>query len=63
MPRFTDLPGEFRCPYRDGCPYLEGLPTAWVWRRYQEVNVTECQYEYQLEQLHLQLQEERRQRQ
>lgn len=62
MPEFKDLPDDFRCPYRDGCPYLEGLPTASVFRRYQEVAGTECHYEYQLEQLNHQLEEERRQR-
>src|SRR5208282_3260065 len=63
MPEFKDLPDDFRCPYRDGCPYLEGLSTGWVLRRYQEVGGTECHYEYQLEELHRQLDEERRQRQ
>jgi transposase len=62
MPRFTDLAEDFCCPYRHGCPYLEGLPTGWVWDRYQQVNGTECQYEYQLEELYKQLDEERRQR-
>ena len=52
MPRFADLPAAFCCPYRDGCPYLEGLATAWVWRRYQNVVGVECQYEYQLQELH-----------
>ena len=33
MPRFTDLEEEFVCPYQQGCPYLEGLSTSWVWRR------------------------------
>lgn len=63
MPRFVDLPVDFRCPYRDGCPYLEGLSTGWVFSRYQEVSGTECQYEYQLEQLRQELDEECRQRQ
>ena len=49
MPEFKDLPDDFRCPYRDGCPYLEGLSTGWVFHRYQEVAGTECHYEYQLE--------------
>jgi transposase len=62
MPRFTDLPPDFSCPYRKGCPYLEGLPTGWVFRRYQEVNGTEGHYEYQLAELHQQLAQERRQR-
>jgi hypothetical protein len=61
MPRFADLDSPFCCPYRNGCPYLEGLPTGWVWQRYQQVNGTECHYEYQLAQLHQQLDEERRQ--
>jgi len=62
MPQFKDLPDDFRCPYRDGCPYLEGLSTGWVFHRYQEVLGTECHYEYQLEQLNHQLDEERQQR-
>jgi hypothetical protein len=62
MPRFTDLPDDFRCPYRKGCPYLEGLSTNWVWQRYQEVAGTECQYEYQLEELYQELHQEQRQR-
>jgi len=63
MPEFKDLPDDFRCPYRDGCPYLEGLSTGWVFRRYQEVAGTECHYEYQLAELDQQLRQERRQRQ
>lgn len=62
MPEFKDLPDDFRCPYRDGCPYLEGLSTGWVFHRYQKVAGTECHYEYQLEQLNHQLDEERQQR-
>lgn len=62
MPEFKDLPDDFRCPYRDGCPYLEGLSTSWVFHRYQEVAGTECQYEYQLQELYKELDEERRQR-
>ena len=46
MPEFKDLPAGFCCPYRDGCPYLEGLSTGWVFRRYQDVAGTECRYEY-----------------
>jgi hypothetical protein len=63
MPEFKDLPDDFRCPYRDGCPYLEGLSTSWVFHRYQEVAGTECQYEYQLEELYKELREEHRHRQ
>lgn len=62
MPEFTDLPDDFSCPYRNGCPYLEGLSTGWVFRRYQQVAGTECHYEYQLEELGKQLGQERRQR-
>ena len=62
MPEFKDLPDDFCCPYRDGCPYLEGLSTSWVFGRYQRVAGTECHYEYQLEELHKQLDQERRQR-
>jgi hypothetical protein len=60
MPEFKDLPEDFCCPYRHGCPYLEGLSTGWVFGRYQKVAGTECHYEYQLEQLQRQLGEERR---
>ncbi|HEV2208655.1 MAG TPA: IS66 family transposase [Verrucomicrobiae bacterium] len=59
MPEFKDLPDDFRCPYRDGCPYLEGLSTGWVFHRYQEVAGTECHYEYQLEELYQELRQER----
>ena len=34
---------------------MEGLPTNWVFQRYQDVAGTECQYEYQLEELHKEL--------
>lgn len=63
MPEFKDLPDDFCCPYRDGCPYLEGLPTRWVFDRYQKVVGTECHYEYQLEELSKELRQEHRQRQ
>ena len=59
MPRFSELDQKFVCPYRHSCPYLEGLPTAWVFGRYQEVSGTECHYEYQLKELHQQLDQER----
>jgi hypothetical protein len=52
VPRFTDRDAEFICPYRDGCPYLEGLSTQWVWEHYQATAGSECQNragsEYQL---------------
>lgn len=35
MPRFSDLGHHFCCPHKDGCPYLEGLSTHWVWMNYQ----------------------------
>ena len=63
MPEFNDLPDDFCCPYRDGCPYLEGLSTRWVWGEYQRSASLECDYEHQLKELHRQLEEERRQRQ
>jgi len=60
MPEFKDLPDDFSCPYRDGCPYLEGLSTGWVFECYQDNAGTECQYEHQLEELYKELREERR---
>jgi len=62
MPEFKDLPAGFSCPYRDGCPYLEGLSTGWVFGRYQRVVGTECHYEYQLQEVHRLLDQERRKR-
>jgi transposase len=59
MPRFSELDQEFVCPYRHSCPYLEGLPAAWVFGRYQQVCGTECHYEYQLKELHQELDQER----
>jgi len=51
MPRFSELPDEFVCPHRHGCPYLEGLSAKWVWDRYQAAAGLEAQYEVQLEEL------------
>lgn len=61
MPRFADLPADFCCPYRDGCPYLEGLSARWVFGQYQKDVGDECQYEYQLGELRQELDQERRQ--
>jgi len=52
VPRFADLDAEFVCAYRHSCPYLEGLPAKWVWERFNDADGLECQYEYQLEELH-----------
>jgi len=60
MPEFKDLPEDFCCPYRDGCPYLEGLSTGWVFHQYQHHEPTECHYEYQLEQINKLLGQEQR---
>jgi len=61
MPQFADLPDDFCLPYRDGCPYLEGLPARWVLGQYQKDVGEECQYEYQLQERRQQLDQERRQ--
>ena len=50
MPRFTDLETEFVCPYRHGCPYLEGHSTQWIWEQTQATAATHGQYEYLLAQ-------------
>ena len=60
MPRFSELDQEFVCPYRQGCPYLEGLPPQMVWNRYQAVVGTECHYEHIIKELNSQLDQERR---
>jgi len=57
VPRFSELDEWFVCPYRNGCPYLEGLSTHWVMLRYQSVAGTECHYEYVIEQQNQQLAE------
>ena len=51
MGRFTEPTEDFVCPYRDRCPHLEGLSTSWVWERYQECSWFNNDYEYQLEQM------------
>src|SRR3954471_6667785 len=61
MPRFSELDEEFVCPYRNGCPYLEGLPAKWVWDQYAQTGGLECQYEYQLKELNQQLSDSCRQ--
>lgn len=55
MPRYVDFDEEFFCPYRHGCPHLEGLSTQWVWERYCQAAGLECQYEYVIKQLNEQL--------
>ena len=60
MPTFADLDYDFVCPYRNGCPYLEGLSTSWVFREYQESGALVCQYESQIEQLNHQLDDSER---
>lgn len=49
MPELKDLPSDFRCPYEHGCPYLEGLPTGWVYYRYRAAEGLERHYEDQLQ--------------
>jgi hypothetical protein len=60
MPTFADLADDFVCPYRNGCPYLEGLSTSWVFREYQQSGFLVGDYEAQLEQLHQQLDDSHR---
>ena len=50
MPTFHELDDNFVCPYRHGCPYLDGLPAQTVWQRYLDASFLENDYEYQLEQ-------------
>lgn len=61
MPTFADLDDDFVCPYRKGCPYLEGLSTSWVFGEYQQSGFLVGEYEAQLEQLTEQLDEACRQ--
>jgi transposase len=55
MPTFADLDPDFICPYRNGCPYLEGLSTGWVFREYQQAGALCGQYESQIKELYGQL--------
>ena len=57
MPTFADLDDDFVCPYRNGCPYLEGLSTSWVFAEYQRSGLLVCEYESQMEELTRQLDE------
>ena len=43
MPRWSELDHDFRCPYRHGCPYLEGLSTQWVWDTYRRCQEQESE--------------------
>lgn len=63
MPEFKDLPEDFCCPYRNGCPYLEGLSTGWVWEERQNAAFLTADYEGQLEELNRQLDQQQRQSQ
>ena len=60
MPQFKDLPEDFHCPYHNGCPYLEGLSTGWVWKEYQHTALVECDYEHLLKELNQELEQQRR---
>jgi len=60
MPRFPDLPDDFSCPYRGGCPYLEGRPAGWVLQRFQQAAVLEERAQAEVEPLRQSLQQERR---
>lgn len=60
MPTFADLDDDFICPHRNGCPYLEGLSTSWVFDAYQESSFLVGEYEYQIEQLLAEVDEVRR---
>jgi hypothetical protein len=39
MARVLQPPWDFQCPYRHGCPHLEGLSTNWVWEQYQRGDI------------------------
>jgi hypothetical protein len=43
MPLFSELDYDFSCPHRDGCPYLEGLSTHWVYKNYQSGRHQDCE--------------------
>lgn len=38
MPRYPWPPHDFECPYRNNCPYLDGLSTKWVFGEYRRTD-------------------------
>lgn len=63
MPTFADLDDDFVCPHRNGCPYLEGLSTSWVFQQYQESGFIVGDYEAQLDGFQQQLDDSERRNQ
>ena len=52
-------PAGFSCPYREACPHLGGLSTAWVQERHNSLLGSEAHYEHVIAQLHDELTEAR----
>jgi hypothetical protein len=44
MSRFKEPPLGFVCPYKDHCPYLEGLSTHWIFSKYQRSHIQEHEH-------------------
>jgi len=44
MPRYREPPPSFDCPYKDHCPYLEGLSTHWILSEYQRSDIREHEH-------------------
>ncbi len=44
MSRFKEPPLGFVCPYKDHCPYLEGLSTHWIFSEYQRSHIQEHEH-------------------
>jgi transposase len=60
MAELYELPPNFSCPYRRCCPHLGGMSADWAHLRCQSVSGSEDHYEYQLRQLHEELDRERK---
>jgi transposase len=56
--RYPEAPPGFECPYRDRCPHLGGLSTAWVFHEYQDGFVVERKYWRVRDEYEAQLQEQ-----
>ena len=54
-------PFGFSCPYKDACPHLGGLSTAYVQLRHNSLTGSECHYEHVIAGLHAERTEDKRQ--
>ena len=39
MGRYKQAPWNFECPYRKGCPHMDGISAMWAWSTFQDADV------------------------